>query len=410
MELMQHQLDAIEKMGPGKILYGGVGSGKTAAVLGYYVQRESPRDIVVITTAKKRDSLDWEGEAAKFGIGTRRDSTLHGTITIDSWNNIDRYTDKTDCFFVFDEQRLVGTGAWVKAFLKIAPKNQWIMLSATPGDTWLDYAPVFIANGFYKNITDFKRRHVLYEPFVKYPKIRGYLGERKLEVLRNDILVEMPFIKHTERFLNYLCVGYDQELFKRVYKDRWHVYEERPIRDVAELFRVMRKVVNSDPSRLEVVRKLIGLHPRLIIFYNFDYELEILRGLGKDDLLDIDVFELNGHKKDPLPDGDRWVYLVQYVAGAEAWNCTKTNAMVLYSLTYSYKNFEQAQGRIDRLDTPFTSLFYYILVSNSICDRGIRRAIGAKRTFNERRFMAELGRFEGAGGGFEDNFVECCQI
>lgn len=384
---MDHQLEAIDELDSGKILWGNVGLGKTMTVLGYYVKKETPRDIYVITTAKKRDTLDWEKEAASFGISTQAYSTLHGILTVDSWNNLHKYNDIEDAFFIFDEQRLVGHGSWVKSFLKIAKKNRWILLSATPGDNWMDYAPVFIANGFYKNMTHFKVEHVVYEPFLKFPKIKRYLGEQKLAMLRNDMLVEMPYTSDTKRYLNYMDVGYDFELFKKVFKDRWHVYENRPIRDVAELFRVMRRVVNSDPSRLEMVRYLMGVHPRLVVFYNFNYELEILRTLRDD----IWVLEWNGHQKDYLPDGDKWVYLVQYVAGAEGWNCTSTDAMVLYSLTYSYKTFMQAQGRIDRINTPYSSLYYYILVSNSIVDRAIRASLGSKKNFNERKFMKKIG-------------------
>jgi hypothetical protein len=383
VELMEHQLNAIEQLGSGKILWGGVGTGKTAAVLGYYDKAEKPRDIYVITTAKKRDSLDWEREAANFGVGTESLGDSVGILHIDSWNQIGKYEEVEDAFFVFDEQRLVGTGAWVKSFIKIARKNHWVLLSATPGDTWLDYAPVFIANGFYKNITRFKFEHVLYEPYTKYPKIKGYLNERKLELLRNDILVEMPYLKHTTRYLNYVPVSFDEEKYRRVTRDRWNIYEDRPIKDVAEMFRLMRKVVNSDPSRVDELRFLMTLHPRLVVFYSFDYELEILRKLG----LEVPIFEWNGHKKDPPPQTKRWVYLVQYVAGAEAWNCTSTDAMVLYSLTYSYKNFEQAQGRIDRLDTPFSALYYYIFSSDSKIDREIKKALSEKHNFNERKFV-----------------------
>ncbi len=385
MELMEHQLDAVDLLDSGKILWGGVGTGKSAVAMAYYMKKETPRDLYVITTAKKRDSLEWEGEGARFGVGTERSATLAGVLVVDSWNNIGNYEGVENAFFVFDEQRLVGHGAWVKSFLRIAKKNRWILLSATPGDSWLDYAPVFIANGFYRNITEFKFDHVLYAPYVKYPKIKMYLNEHKLELLRNEILVEMPYIKHTEQILNWLPVGYDLVLFRRVYKERWHVYEDRPIKDVAELFRVLRRVVNSDPSRIEMIHKLMTCHDRLIIFYNFNYELEILRGLADR----ISVYEWNGHKKDPLPKHSRWIYLVQYVAGAEGWNCTSTDGMVLYSLTYSYKNFLQARGRIDRLDTSYTWLYYYILMSDSLVDRAIKNALSNKKSFNERRFLRE---------------------
>jgi hypothetical protein len=391
IELMPHQEEAVRNLGNGKVLYGGVGSGKSATVIAYYELKESPKDVYVITTAKKRNSLEWEGEFAGFGIS--RDSSLskHGSLVVDSWNNIQKYTEIEDAFFIFDEQRVVGSGTWVRSFLKICRRNHWILLSATPGDTWLDYAPIFIANGFYKNITEFKTRHVVYDAWARFPKVRKYLDEERLWTLRNDILVEMPYVKHTERVTNWLDVDYNKEKFDIVLKRRWNPYEDRPIKNVAEMFRLMRRVVNEDPSRLEMVSKLLMCHPRMVVFYTFNYELEALRGLSER----FDVFEYNGHKKDPVPEGDSWVYLVQYTAGAEGWNCTTTDGMILYSLTYSYKIMEQAKGRIDRLNTPYTILYYYVLTSNSVIDRSIRSALNSKKSFNERKFIENWGEFGG---------------
>jgi superfamily II DNA or RNA helicase len=386
VELRPHQEEAVKNLANGKILYGGVGSGKTRTVLAYYREKESPRDIVVITTAKKRDSLDWEREAARFGISTASEYTSDGALLVESWNNIGKLEHLRDRFFIFDEQRLVGNGAWVKSFLKISRNNRWVLLSATPGDSWMDYAPVFIANGFYKNITEFKMKHVIYEAFSRYPKIKGYYNESRLEILRNDVLVEMPYERHTTRMLNYLEVDYNHNLFNTVFLRRWNYVDDKPIKDIAEVFRLMRRVVNSHPSRLHMIRKLMTCHDKLIIFYTFNYELDILRELSSE----ITVAEWNGHKKEPIPDTDKWLYLVQYTSGAEGWNCTSTNAMIMYSLTYSYKNFEQAQGRIDRLDTQYDTLYYYILASNSVIDRGIRNALSRKKSFNERKFYDNL--------------------
>jgi len=389
LDLKDHQIEVVDQLGNGKILYGPLGSGKSAVALEYYVRKQSPRHIYVITTGKKRDGLEWELEAARHGIGAYEHETLHGILTVDSWNKIGNYVDVEDAFFIFDEQRVVGHGSWVKSFLKIAKHNQWIMLTATPGDNWLDYAAVFIANGFYKNITQFRREHVVYDPWVKFPKVKMYVKENRLQMLRNDLLVEMKYPNEIERYYNWTDVGYNKDLFDMVYKRRWNPYEARPCKDAAELFRVLRRVVNGSRSRLRQLQWLMQAHPRLIVFYNFNYELEILRTLRDD----IWVMEWNGHKKDVLPEGDRWLYLVQYVSGAEGWNCTTTNAMVLYSLTYSYKNLTQAYGRIDRLNTPYKSLYYYPFVSNSIVDRAIRRSLKEKRNFNEHRFMVEFEKF-----------------
>jgi len=384
IELMPHQEQALQFLGNGKILYGGVGSGKSAVALAYYLKEEAPKNVYIITTSKKRDSLEWLGDAAKLGIGRSPEGTVAGVLTIDSWHNIGRYCDVDNSFFIFDEQRLVGYGAWVKSFLEIVGRNRWILLSATPGDHWLDYAPVFIANGWYKNITQFKREHVLYEPYLKYPKVRGYINTARLERLRNQILVEMPYLKHTEPIINYMDVGFDKDQLVKVQKERWNYLTNEPMKDAAELWRYMRMIVNSDPSRLDAVRMLMTVHPRLIVYYNFNYELDILRTIEG-------AFEWNGQRHDPLPTSDSWVYLVQYAAGAEGWNCTSTDAMCFYSLTYSYKNFVQSLGRIDRLNTSYTKLYYYVLKSGAITDTAVLNTMGKKKDFNERKELESMG-------------------
>jgi len=381
-DLQPHQREALAKLKTGSILWGGVGTGKTRVAIAYYVKNEQPKNIFVITTAKKRDSLDWDREAAAYAISKYEDSTVAGVLTVDSWNNIDKYAGIKNCFFVFDEQRLVGSGAWVKAFLKIAQSNAWILLSATPGDNWLDYIPVFIANGYYKNRTEFKREHVVYAPFTKFPKVDRYLGEQKLRRLRNEVLVYMPYVKKTVRHSKIIRVDYDEELVDEIIKTRWNVFENKPIRDVSELFMVLRRVINSDPSRLRAVRDVLRQHRRLIVFYNFNYELDALRGL-KDE---IEVAEWNGHKHENLPEGTSWVYLVQYIAGSEAWDTVKTNGILFYSLTYSYKHWEQSHGRIDRMNTPFIDLWYYTLKSGCIVDSSIWRVLKSKKSFNIKIF------------------------
>jgi len=388
-DLYPHQKEVLAKIRNGKILWGGTGSGKSRVAVAYYREKESPRDVYVITTAKKRDSLDWEKEFIRYGIYKSEDATLEGVLTVDSWNNIVKYKDVKNAFFIFDEQRLVGSGAWTKAFIHITkPKqrNHWIMLSATPGDTWLDYIPVFIANGFYNSRAEFKREHVVYATYTKFPKVERYIGIAKLNRYRNQLLVHMPYDRHTIRNTYEIPVEYDKDLLKKVVKDRWNVYTDEPIKNVSEFFYTMRRVVYSHPSRLNAVRDTLKKHPKLIVFYNFDYELEILRGLSDT----VTVAEWNGKKHEPIPDTDSWLYLVQYVAGAEGWNCITTDATLFYSLTYSYKNWHQAHGRIDRLNTPFKDLHYYVLLAQSEIDPEVMASLKAKKSFNEVRFAGRI--------------------
>lgn len=406
IELDPIQLKAIGELSNGKILKGGVGSGKSRTSLAYYFLRVAggqlkingkgtvkdfthPKDILIITTAKKRDSTDWQGEASGFAISTKRDASFGGVkLTVDSWNNITKYVDIKDHFIIFDEQRLIGSGAWVKAFLKMSKNNHWIMLSATPGDIWMDYIPAFIANGFYKNRTEFIRRHVVYNQYTKYPKIDDYRETGLLLRHRRSIIVDMPYRPHTKRHHHIIPTSYDLATYETVTKWRWHYLEERPIRNISELFSLMKRVVNSDPSRAEKVLRTHQKHPKLIVFYNFNYELDILRKLAEDN--GITYAEWNGHKHEEIPSTDSWLYLVQYTSGAEAWEYTGTDATLFYSLNYSYSIFEQCQGRIDRRNTPYKDLHYYILRSDSWIDKSIWKALRLKKNFNESDYVKQF--------------------
>lgn len=403
VELRDYQLKAIEKMKNGCILCGGVGSGKSRTALAYYFfenggdfldnvednhyipMGDPPQDLYIITTAHKRDSLEWEGEMVPFLLSPNKEVSLYSNqVVIDSWNNIKKYSEVENAFFIFDEQRLVGNGTWVKTFLKIAKSNEWLLLSATPGDTWSDYIPVFIANGFYKNRTEFIREHIVYSRFSKFQKIDRYIGTKKLIRLRNQILVDMDFDRKTVSHHEDVYTNYDITKYKDANRNRWNPYSNEPIQQASGLCYVLRRIVNEDTSRQVALLELFEKHPKMIVFYNFDYELDILKGLYYGE--NVEIAEWNGHKHQPIPDGNTWVYLVQYTAGAEGWNCIKTDTIVFYSQNYSYKVMQQAAGRIDRLNTPYKDLYYYHLKSRSSIDLAISGALVNKKKFNERKF------------------------
>lgn len=401
--LFDHQIKAVEQMKNGCILCGGVGSGKSLTAIAYYYlqnggdpysltggdyvpMNDPPKDLYIITTARKRDTLEWEGELSPFLMSTHSDVNLYNhKIVIDSWNNVKKYSDVSDAFFIFDEQKVIGSGVWVKSFLKIAKKNEWILLSATPGDTWQDYIPVFIANGFYRNRTEFIREHVVYSRFTKYPKVDHYIRTGKLMKLRESILVNMEFKRGTVAHHENVTVSFDAERYKEITKTRWDPYKNEPIRNAAGLCYIWRKLVNSDESRQRAVLEICEKHSKCIIFYNFDYELELLKNLGYAE--GTEIAEWNGHKHETIPEGKRWVYLVQYTAGCEGWNCIKTDTIIFYSQNYSYKVMVQAAGRTDRLNTPYTDLYYYHLKSKAPIDLGIGRSLKNKKNFNEMKFV-----------------------
>jgi len=404
IKLFDYQLKAVQQMKNGCILCGGVGSGKSLTALSYYYLQnggepnsliggdyipmdDPPKDLYIITTARKRDTLEWEGELSPFLLSTNPETNLYSNhkVIVDSWNNIRKYVDVTNAFFIFDEQRVIGSGVWVKSFLKITKTNDWILLSATPGDTWQDYIPVFIANGFYKNRTEFTREHIVYSRFTKFPKVDRYINTGKLLKLRRNILVTMDFKRETIAHHEDVYVSYNVKQYKDVSRTRWDPYKNEPIMNAGGLCYIWRKIVNSDESRQVAVLEIFEKHPKVIIFYNFDYELEILRNLGYGPK--VKIAEWNGHKHEPIPNSKSWVYLVQYTAGCEGWNCVETDTIIFYSQNYSYKVMAQAAGRIDRLNTPYTDLYYYHLKSRSRIDLAISQALKEKKNFNETRFV-----------------------
>lgn len=402
ISLYDYQLDAVRRMKNGCILCGGVGSGKSRTSLAYYYQEQggklgtksyvdmqNPRDLYIITTARKRDTKEWEGELVPFLLTTNPDVAYYkNKVVVDSWNNIGKYKDVYGAFFIFDEQRVVGSGAWVKAFLNIARKNKWILLSATPGDTWSDYIPVFVANGFYKNKTEFTREHIVYRWINKtYPKIDHYVSTGKLIRHRNDILVTMDFNRVTVAHHEDVFCSYDIAKYRDASKNRWDPFKDEPIINAAGLCYVWRKIVNTDESRQVALLELFEKHPKMIVFYNFDYELDILREVFGN--AGCEVGEWNGHVHGAVPTASKWVYLVQYTAGAEGWNCITTDTIVFYSQNYSYKVMQQAAGRIDRLNTKFVDLYYYHLKSRSGIDLAISRALSQKKNFNEGKYAGD---------------------
>jgi hypothetical protein len=401
--LYDFQFEAVGKLRTGAILNGGTGSGKSRTALGYYFRlnggdlrrrdskmRKNPMDLYIITTAAKRDRQEWLGDMAPYLITTNPDISIYShTVKIDSWNNISKYVDISGAFFIFDEDRVTGYGAWVKSFLKITRQNQWIILSATPGDTWMDYMPVFIANGFYKNKTDFCYQHVIWSRFAKFPKIDKYVNTKRLERLRDSVLIDMDFNRRTIQHHESVYCDYNHLEYRTYIKERFNIWTNEPVKNAAELCYGMRRIVNEDTDRQVKLMEIFEDHPKLIIFYNYNYEREILLNLFKN-VDGCEIGEWNGHAHNEVPDGPEWVYLVQYNAGAEGWNCITTDTIVFFSQTYSYKQLQQACGRIDRLNTRFVDLYYFHLKSRSGIDAAISRALSNKKKFNEGAYMRKM--------------------
>lgn len=391
-----HQRDAIRKISNGNVVVGATGSGKSLVGLVYYYTnilegsvepfRKPTKSVslYIITTATKRDSLDWNSECAEFALSTNQEASVNGIkVVIDSWNNIKKYKDIRGGFFLFDEQKTTGYKRWSKIFIRIAKNNRWILITATPSDRWMDLLSVFIANGFYKNKRDFVNQHVTYNPYVKYPSITGYRNVNKLRILKKRIFVIIDYQSPSIIENKVISVDYDVDALTQIEKTEWNPFTDSPIINLSEFASVLRRSLNSHPSRINEAIRIRNTVKKLIVFYNFNFELEIL----KHGYSGIKIGELNGHRHDALPVGSDWVYLVQYNSGNEAWECFTTNHMLFYSLNYSFRIMTQAKGRINRLTSGFNYMYYYYLVSNHWLDKGIQKALNKKRDFNNKEIL-----------------------
>ena len=191
-----------------------------------------------------------------------------------------------------------------------------------------------------------------------------------------------------EHHINIVC-DYNRILYKTVRRDRWNPFDNEPIPDITSLCYLERRIANTDPDRIVKLVQILEKTLKSIIFYNFNYELDIIREVC--DSMCIRYAEWNGHKHEPIPEEGNlgWVYIVQYQAGAEAWNCITCDTIIFYSQNYSYKVMAQATGRINRRNTPFKDLYYYHLRSMAPIDKAIKQALLAKRDFNEKKYTGE---------------------
>lgn len=409
--LYDFQLDAVKRMFTGCILNGGTGSGKSLTSLFYYMKEQGgwrtkdeyalmkdPKDLYIITTAKKRNDKEWEKELSYILLSTSPEANepYHNKVVVDSWQKIGKYVKVENSFFIFDEDKVTGNGAWVKSFLQITKRNDWVILSASPGDRWEDFEAVFIANKFFRNVTEMRREHYIYSRFTKYPKVDRYINEYRLMRLRDKILIDMDYDRHTVQHHKDIYCSFDRQLYKSTIRNRWDYEKNEPIQQASGLCYALRKIVNSDESRVSTFEDILSKVPRAIVFYSFDYELDILRSVFMDDdgtkvnrFTEYKVAEYNGHRHEPIPDSDRWVYLVNYMSGAEGFNCITCDTIIFYSQNYSYKTMMQAAGRIDRLTSPYSDLYFYHLTSRSSIDLAISKALADKKKFNESKWAGK---------------------
>lgn len=146
-----------------------------------------------------------------------------------------------------------------------------------------------------------------------------------------------------------------------------------------------RQLCNSKDKQQAFIDLINSINDRVVVFYNFDSELDTLKTLVKDR----PIAEVNGHTNTEqiYHDNDNCVLFVQYQAGARGLNLQDGNKIIYYSLTLSSDLFEQSKKRIHRIGTKYPC-FYWILQTKDSVEESIYKSLNRQEDYNEELFKA----------------------
>lgn len=141
-----------------------------------------------------------------------------------------------------------------------------------------------------------------------------------------------------------------------------------------------------NPAKLEAFRDLVeSTNDRLIVFYNFNDELEKLSRIAWENHRPVAV--VNGKQKDLLPyeNAPDSITFIQYQAGAMGLNLQKANKIVYFTPPLSSELFEQSKKRIHRIGQEKTCFYYYLTCKGSIEEK-IYRTLAMRRDYTDKLF------------------------
>lgn len=148
--------------------------------------------------------------------------------------------------------------------------------------------------------------------------------------------------------------------------------------------------------KLQTFKELVqSTQDRLIVFYNFNAELELLKRIAAS--LDRPISEVNGQTKDltAYEQEDNSITFIQYQAGAMGLNLQKANKIIYFTLTDKSELFEQSKKRIHRIGQE-QPCFYYILMCKGSVEEVILQTLEMRKDFTDELFN-EYERMENNG-------------
>lgn len=262
--------------------------------------------------------------------------------------------------FLYSQLRLLG---W--KITKTAYYNRYIKTELRSYG-----GPTFRVVTGYKNVSELKAKLKEY----------GAVFAKAEEVIK---LPEKKFIKE------YSTVSSD---YKKFMKDRVIKIDDKELTGDSTLSkRLYARMLCSAYSK-DKISRLIDLvnstSDRVIIFYNFNTELEALRKV----LFDRPISIVNGQIKDlkAYENNDNSVTLIQYQAGAMGLNLQKANRIIYFSLPERSELFEQSKARICRIGQE-KQCYYHIMMCHKSVEEKIYECLLMRKDYTDELFRKEFG-------------------
>ena len=432
MRLFDYQQQIVdEKYEDSKALFMQMGTGKTFVSMAFFEKSERAKLLVVCLATKvddwNRDLTDELGldEVVSLNKGTKKNRELmedaqYLVISFESSWRLDKelvaWVDDDTYIIVDESHKIKNPSSKVGKFMrKLGAKTDYkTILTGTPqSNGYIDYYNQFHFLGYLDmNQTNFKKRYAItqmmqYGAGPIFQEIIGYRNTEELDEMIHNHSVFYDRKLDDEELPDEIPVYFPSyPKYRKISNDKVYEFKDGTLEIYDTLgagVMLQRQLASGyiskggntevlDKSKLDWMRDFLeGYDERVVVFYNYNAELEQLKQLLE--RLDRPYSEYNGHRKDlrAFQESSEGVVLANYGSASTGINdFVIASTMVMYSLTTSYIDFEQAKKRIDRIGQTKKPLFYFLIMKGTI-DARVYHSLQEGKDFDERMYAEHEG-------------------
>lgn len=411
MQLYAFQKQYLQGLPAKYIFAADTGTGKTVMALAHYDKHAYLKPLLILAPASKVQTGDWDREIKEYFAGrfvpeyeiwsyekfSRVPSIAQYKKTGDRgvWRDwLNRHP--RGFAMIADEVHKAKnpqSGVGKRVFEVAAACDVFLGLSATPlPNGWIDAANYFKIFKFTQNITAFKKRYCNIQTYKGFPEIVGYYHEGELQSnwnhiakpLSKQMALDLPPITTVPISLpagpNYI----------KVQKER--LFGDKFLDNPSALMHALRQSI-IEPKVVWLNSFLEGVSDNVVIFYNYVEERQQILAMIKKSHKRRQVFRQDGEKHE-VPGKDKWgglrrtITLAQYQSGSTGIELTYAATTVYFSPTYSYSNYEQSIGRIERHGQS-KKMTLYLLCAPTTLEKDVWAALRNKKDFQEKQWYEE---------------------